>query len=268
MIRSSGTNVRLNTSGQAGCQARLGQCCNQFYIFRICGGFQPVGSVGVTGGGGAAGGHGYGGGGGGGGGGAHGFGGGSGYGGAGGVPGYGGGGGGPSGYGIHRSLALTEGSESDTADLAAGENTDLVDRDRRETVEERYGGPGGVGCSKIPQQKCTKIPQKQPRRQCSTVDKPSCHSKPRQVHKQECSDVPTQNCGATCTKETVHKCRKVSRRVPRLVGHKVPRRHCERLNQDIAGTGIRLVGVFNSPHGSLGGGGGVGGPALGLGYYP
>ena len=206
----------------------------------------------------------------------------------GGAPAYGGGGGsfhgvsgpGPSGYGIHRSLALNEGSESampEMSDMSAGDNELMLQRERRDTAEERYSG--GLGCSKIPQQKCTKIPHKQPRRQCSTVDKPSCHSKPRQVHKQECSDVPQQNCpakagssgGATCVKETVHKCRKVSRRVPRLVGHRVPKRHCERLNQDIAGTGIRLVGVFNSPHGSLGGGGGgggLGGPALGLGYYP
>ena len=207
----------------------------------------------------------------------------------GGAPAHGGGGGGsfhgvsgpgPSGYGIHRSLALNEGSESampEMSDMSAGDNELMLERERRDTAEERYAG--GLGCSKIPQQKCTKIPHKQPRRQCSTVDKPSCHSKPRQVHKQECSDVPQQNCpakagssgGATCIKETVHKCRKVSRRVPRLVGHRVPKRHCERLNQDIAGTGIRLVGVFNSPHGSLGGGGGgggIGGPALGLGYYP
>ena len=226
--------------------------------------------MGVTGAGGGGGGHGYGA--------AAGHGGGP----FGGGPGYGGGGGGhfpgvsgpgPSGYGIHRSLALNEGSEHGMSDMSTGETENILERERRDSAEERYGG--GVGCSKIPQQKCTKIPHKQPRRQCSTVDKPSCHSKPRQVHKQECNDVPKQNCpgsagssGATCVKETVHKCRKVSRRVPRLVGHRVPKRHCERLNQDIAGTGIRLVGVFNSPHGSLGGGGGVGGPALGLGYYP
>ena len=139
----------------------------------------------------------------------------------------------------------------------------LTVREKRETAEERYGGVGG--CSKIPQQKCVKIPHKQPRRQCSTVDKPSCHSKPRQVHKQECNDVPKQNCQSSdsCVKEVVHKCRKVSRRVPRLVGHRVPKKHCEKLNQDVSGTGLRLVGVFNSPHGA-----GSVDPGLGLGYYP
>ena len=136
----------------------------------------------------------------------------------------------------------------------------MSDREKRETAEDRYGGAGG--CSKIPQQKCTKIPHKQPRRQCSTVDKPSCHSKPRQVHKQECNDVPSQNCQA-CSKEVVHKCRKVPRKVSRLVGHRVPKKHCERLNQDVSGTGIRLVGVFNSQHGA-----GSVGPGLGIGYYP
>ena len=82
------------------------------------------------------------------------------------------------GNGIHRSLDVdTENADvdNDSLDLQA---TDSMVRKKRAA----YQGAGG--CSKIPQQKCNKIPHKIPRRQCSTVDKPSCHSKPRQVHKQ------------------------------------------------------------------------------------
>ena len=69
-----------------------------------------------------------------------------------------------------------------------------------------------------------------------------------QVHKQECEDVPVRSGQG----ELVHKCHQVPRRVARLVGHRVPQKHCQRLSTGAgAGQGIRLVGVFN-------GGGGVG----------
>ena len=62
----------------------------------------------------------------------------------------------------------------------------------------------------------------------------------------------------------VHKCHQVPRRVARLVGHRVPQKHCQRLNTGAgAGQGIRLVGVFNggggvdmSPYDALGSSGG------------
>ena len=141
--------------------------------------------------------------------------------------------------GIHRSLE-TDSSDNDTIDLQ-----DNSVRKRRSAYQS-----GAGGCSKIPQQNCKKIPHKQPRRQCSTVDKPSCNSTPRQVHKQECKDVPRQQCQqqqSSCgAGQTTQKCHKVERKIPRLVAHKVPQKHCERLNPG-SNQGIRLVGVFNSP---------------------
>jgi len=159
-----------------------------------------------------------------------------------------GGGGGAYYNGIHRSLDVdTENADNDSLDLQTADS--MVRRKR-----SAYQGAGG--CTKIPQQKCNKIPNKIPRRQCSTVDKPSCHSTPRQVHKQECNDVPRQQCQSSCSNEVVHKCHKVQKRVPRLIGHRVPQKHCERLNQAGGQQGIRLVGVF-------GGGAGAGvGPVV------
>ena len=69
--------------------------------------------------------------------------------------------------------------ESNTLDLT--EAADNLVRKRRAPSPYQGGHGQGGGCNKIPQQKCNKIPHKQPRRQCSTVDKPSCHSSPRQV---------------------------------------------------------------------------------------
>ena len=137
----------------------------------------------------------------------------------------------------------TDSLENDTLNLQQSLN---VVRKRRSP----YQGQGG--CTKIPQQKCKKIPRKEPRRQCNTVDKPSCQSTPRQVHKQECKDVPRQQCQQQqqhqqCGDGSLQKCHKVQRKVPRLVGHKVPHKHCETLNANTANQGIRLVGVFNSP---------------------
>ena len=72
-----------------------------------------------------------------------------------------------------------------------------------------------------------------------------------QVHKQECEDVGVSG-------EVVHKCHQVPRRVSRLVGHRVPRKHCQRLDTGAgADQNIRLIGVFNgdgpaSPYQALG----------------
>ena len=83
-----------------------------------------------------------------------------------------------------------------------------------------------------------------------------CLKQNPKLNEQECNDVPKQQCQSSCTNEIVHKCHKVSKRVPRLIGHRVPQKHCERLNQAGGQQGIRLVGVF-------GGGSGAGvGPVI------
>ena len=45
------------------------------------------------------------------------------------------------------------------------------------------GGGGGYGCTKVPAEKCEKIPKKIPRQHCQKIPKPSCESKPKQVFK-------------------------------------------------------------------------------------
>ena len=93
--------------------------------------------------------------------------------------------GGGEGYqnGIHRRMDVEDvDNEVETNSLDLTEAADNLVRKRRAPYQGAHGGQGGPGgCNKIPQQKCNKIPHKQPRRQCSTVDKPSCHSSPRQV---------------------------------------------------------------------------------------
>ena len=90
--------------------------------------------------------------------------------------------GGGGGYqnGIHRRMDVEDvDNEVETNSLDLTEAADNLVRKRRAPYQGAHVGQGG--CNKIPQQKCNKIPHKQPRRQCSTVDKPSCHSSPRQV---------------------------------------------------------------------------------------
>ena len=55
---------------------------------------------------------------------------------------------------------------------------------------------------------------------CWDTDRDLCCG---QVHRQQCEDQSSSSAGAG-----LHKCHQVARRVPRLVGHRVPHKHCER----------------------------------------
>lgn len=55
-----------------------------------------------------------------------------------------------------------------------------------------------------------------------------------------------------CSKVVVKKCDKFPRKIPRQITHKVPRKHCGKVNTNRDGSGYHLVGVLNG-HGGGGG---------------